>query len=81
MNFSPEGHFLCDVCNFELIDNDDAETVKGQEDAMARFNSQTAYIQEGLRKTAEMVFPLLVLCFTSWSLIEKLRSFVLWVRL
>ncbi|CDZ97858.1 Transcription initiation factor IIE, alpha subunit [Phaffia rhodozyma] len=57
LNFSPEGHFLCDVCGFELVDNEDADSVKGQEDAMARFNSQTAYIQEGLRKTAEMVFP------------------------
>jgi hypothetical protein len=51
---------LCDNCGWELEDNHEAEDVKGSEDKMAVFNVQTAWIQEGLRKTSEMIFPVSV---------------------
>lgn len=57
INFSPEGNLLCDSCGWELEDNNEADDVKGSEDKMAVFNVQTAWIQEGLRKTSEMIFP------------------------
>jgi transcription initiation factor TFIIE subunit alpha len=54
---SPDGNFLCDVCSNPLIDNEESQGVKGEKDKMAGFNGQTKWIQEGLRKTAEMLFP------------------------
>jgi hypothetical protein len=57
MNISIEGVFLCEVCGFDLADNEDADGVKGEEDKMASFNLKTAWIEEGLRKTGEIIFP------------------------
>ena len=51
------GAFICDVCHAELIDNDDAESVRGSQDRMQRFNYQMRFIREGLRKSEEMVLP------------------------
>ncbi|KZT25667.1 hypothetical protein NEOLEDRAFT_1133163 [Neolentinus lepideus HHB14362 ss-1] len=51
------GVFVCDDCKGELVDNENAESVKGSQDRMQRFNRQMAFIQEGLRKTEDMVLP------------------------
>ncbi|KAH8082851.1 TFIIE alpha subunit-domain-containing protein [Cristinia sonorae] len=51
------GTFNCDVCRAELVDNDNAESVRGSKDRMQRFNRQMRFILEGLRKTEEMVLP------------------------
>jgi transcription initiation factor TFIIE subunit alpha len=56
MNFSV-GAFLCEICHAELVDNEDAETVKGSQDRMQRFNKQMRFIREGLRKSEAMVLP------------------------
>lgn len=61
MNFGPTGSFLCDSCGGELIDNEHSEGTREGEDKMAMFNSQTTWIQEGLRKTSDMIFPACVL--------------------
>jgi transcription initiation factor TFIIE subunit alpha len=54
---SESGDFLCDVCTTELVDNEESMGVQGEKDKMASFNGQTKWIQEGLRKTGETVFP------------------------
>ncbi|KDQ50382.1 hypothetical protein JAAARDRAFT_164904 [Jaapia argillacea MUCL 33604] len=51
------GMLICDVCGEELTDNEDAESVRGSQDRMQRFNRQMAFIREGLRRTEEMVLP------------------------
>jgi len=51
------GTFICDVCSGELVDNENAENVRGSQDRMQRFNSQMRFIREGLRKSEEMVLP------------------------
>lgn len=51
------GTFLCEVCRTELIDNENAESVRGSQDRMQRFNRQMSWIREGLRKSEEMVLP------------------------
>lgn len=50
---------MCDACGSEVVDfvEQALESGAGGDDKMASFNSQTAWIQEGLRKTAEIVFP------------------------
>lgn len=51
------GTFKCDVCHAELIDNENAESVRGSQDKMQRFNRQMRFITEGLKKTEGMVLP------------------------
>ena len=56
--FNPAmGTFNCDVCHAELVDNENAESVRGSKDRMQRFNRQMRFIREGLRKTEDMVLP------------------------
>jgi transcription initiation factor TFIIE subunit alpha len=49
--------FVCDVCRHELIDNEDADAVRGSRDRMERFNHQMRFILAGLRASEEMVMP------------------------
>ena len=55
--------FLCDQCTtspggpHELIPNDDEEAARGSNDRMERFNYQTKFIREGLRKSEQMTLP------------------------
>lgn len=57
------GTLVCDQCRsspggpFEVILNEDEETVRGSKDRMERFNRQTKFIREGLRKSEEMTLP------------------------
>jgi len=51
------GIFHCEVCQAELIDNENADNVRGSQDRMQRFNRQMAWIREGLRKSEEMILP------------------------
>jgi len=51
------GVFLCDICHAELVDNENVENTKGNQDRMQRFNFQMRFIREGLRKTEDMVLP------------------------
>jgi transcription initiation factor TFIIE subunit alpha len=51
------GMFICEDCRAELVDNEDAESVKGSQDRMQRFNKQMTFIREGLRKSEAMVLP------------------------
>lgn len=54
------GAFICDVCKAELVDNENAESVRGSQDRMQRFNRQMRFIREGLRRTETMVLPAFV---------------------
>ncbi|KAF8498856.1 hypothetical protein JB92DRAFT_2983293 [Gautieria morchelliformis] len=56
MDFS-RGSFICEDCKAEVIENGNAESVKGSRDRMQRFNHQMRFIREGLRKTEGMVLP------------------------
>ncbi|KAF8527611.1 TFIIE alpha subunit-domain-containing protein [Hysterangium stoloniferum] len=56
MDFS-RGAFICEDCKAEVIENENAESVKGSQDRMQRFNHQMRFVREGLRKTEEMVLP------------------------
>ncbi|KAH7344774.1 TFIIE alpha subunit-domain-containing protein [Rhizoctonia solani] len=47
--------FLCDVCQGELTDNENAENVRGGKDRMQRFNTQTSHIVDALRKVESAV--------------------------
>ncbi|KAI9512614.1 TFIIE alpha subunit-domain-containing protein [Russula earlei] len=51
------GIFVCEDCGTELVDNENAENVRGSQDRMQRFNYQMRFIREGLRKSEEMVMP------------------------
>ena len=51
------GVFICEDCGTELVDNENAENVRGSQDRMQRFNYQMRFIREGLRKSEEMVMP------------------------
>ncbi|TCD60740.1 hypothetical protein EIP91_009608 [Steccherinum ochraceum] len=51
------GTFNCDVCRAELIENENAESVRGSQDRMQRFNRQIHFVREGLKKTEDMVLP------------------------
>lgn len=51
------GTFNCDVCRAELVDNENAESVRGSQDRMQRFNRQMRFIREGLRRTEDMILP------------------------
>ncbi|THH06029.1 hypothetical protein EW145_g4369 [Phellinidium pouzarii] len=62
MDFA-RGMFVCDQCTtspggpHEVILNEDEETVRGSKDRMERFNRQTKFIREGLRKSEAMTLP------------------------
>jgi len=56
LDFS-RGGFFCDTCDAELRDNNETDDSTGKQDRMQRFNAQTQWIREGLRKTEEMVLP------------------------
>ncbi|KAF8549041.1 hypothetical protein OG21DRAFT_1421978 [Imleria badia] len=58
MDFS-KGIFVCEICHGEVIDNENAESVKGSQDRMQRFNRAMRFVIEGLRKTESMVLPAL----------------------
>lgn len=57
------GTFFCDICPtspggpHELVENNSEEGGKGKNDRMERFNYQTKFIQEGLRKSESMTLP------------------------
>ena len=51
------GAFICEVCHAELVDNENAETVKGSQDRMQRFNRQMRFIMEGLKRSEAMILP------------------------
>ncbi|KZT03091.1 uncharacterized protein LAESUDRAFT_814927 [Laetiporus sulphureus 93-53] len=49
------GTFNCDVCHAELVDNENAESVRGSQDRMQHFNRQMRFIREGLCRTEDTV--------------------------
>ncbi|KAF7986296.1 hypothetical protein HWV62_35242 [Athelia sp. TMB] len=51
------GVFACEDCGAELVDNEDADSVRGSQDRMQRFNKAMTFIREGLRKSEAMVLP------------------------
>jgi transcription initiation factor TFIIE subunit alpha len=56
MDFS-RAIFACEDCHAEVVENENAENVKGSKDRMQRFNHQMRFVVEGLRKTESMVLP------------------------
>lgn len=56
MDFARE-IFVCEICHGEVIENENAESVRGSQDRMQRFNRAMRFIIEGLRKTESMVLP------------------------
>ncbi|KAG1786838.1 TFIIE alpha subunit-domain-containing protein [Suillus plorans] len=58
MDFS-RGIFVCEDCRAEVVENENAENVRGSQDRMQRFNHQMRFVVEGLRKTESMVLPAL----------------------
>ena len=77
------GLFICEDCGAELVDNEDADAVRGSQDRMQRFNKQMVFILEGLRKSEAMVLPAYVSpILTSWSELTLAYSFDVaqWVR-
>lgn len=76
------GTFNCDVCHAELVDNENAEDVKGSQDRMQRFNRQMRFIREGLRRTEDMVLPAYVIEGQPIPAILIICSFdvALWVK-
>jgi transcription initiation factor TFIIE subunit alpha len=57
--------FVCEDCHAEVVENENAENVKGSQDRMQRFNHQMRFVVEGLRKTESMVLPVCVYGFIS----------------
>jgi transcription initiation factor TFIIE subunit alpha len=53
------GILVCEDCHAEVVENENAENVKGSQDRMQRFNHQMRFVVEGLRKTESMVLPAL----------------------
>ncbi|KAH9996536.1 hypothetical protein BJV77DRAFT_987552 [Russula vinacea] len=51
------GVFICEDCGTELVDNENAENVRGSQDRMQRFNYQMRFIREGLRKARRWSCP------------------------
>ncbi|KIK68629.1 hypothetical protein GYMLUDRAFT_36105 [Collybiopsis luxurians FD-317 M1] len=56
MDFA-RGCFVCEICQGEVVDNENAETVQGGKDRMSRFNHQMRFIRAGLQKSETMVLP------------------------
>lgn len=77
------GTFICDVCHAELIDNENAENVRGSQDRMQRFNRQMRFIREGLRRTEDMILPAFVFHFVVYhSSTHRVTRFdvALWIK-
>lgn len=53
------GILVCEDCHAEVVENENAENVRGSQDRMQRFNHQMRFVVEGLRKTESMVLPAL----------------------
>jgi transcription initiation factor TFIIE subunit alpha len=51
------GILVCEDCHAEVVENENAENVRGSQDRMQRFNHQMRFVVEGLRKTESMVLP------------------------
>ncbi|KAL0959915.1 hypothetical protein HGRIS_011580 [Hohenbuehelia grisea] len=51
------GTLVCEICQGEVIDNENAESVRGSKDRMERFVTQVRFIREGLQKSESMVLP------------------------
>ena len=57
------GGFYCDQCSnspsgpTEVQLNEDEEHVRGSKDRMERFNKQTIFIREGLKRSESMLLP------------------------
>ncbi|KAF6764118.1 transcription initiation factor TFIIE alpha subunit [Ephemerocybe angulata] len=56
MDFA-RGAFICEICQAELVENEDAESVQGSKDRMMRFNHQMRFIREGLQRSESMKLP------------------------
>ncbi|KAJ4490269.1 TFIIE alpha subunit-domain-containing protein [Lentinula aciculospora] len=56
MDFA-RGCFVCEICQCEVIDNENPETVQGGKDRMSRFNHQMRFVRAGLQKSESMVLP------------------------
>jgi len=56
MDFA-RGCFVCEICQSEVVDNENPETVQGGKDRMSRFNHQMRFIRAGLQKSEAMVLP------------------------
>lgn len=56
MDFT-RGCFVCEICQSEVVDNENPETVQGGKDRMSRFNHQMRFIRAGLQKSEAMVLP------------------------
>ncbi|KAJ3742700.1 TFIIE alpha subunit-domain-containing protein [Lentinula detonsa] len=56
MDFA-RGCFVCEICQCEVIDNENPETVQGGKDRMSRFNHQLRFVRAGLQKSEAMVLP------------------------
>ncbi|KAH7878639.1 TFIIE alpha subunit-domain-containing protein [Lentinula edodes] len=56
MDFA-RGCFVCEICQCEVVDNENPETVQGGKDRMSRFNHQMRFIRVGLQKSEAMVLP------------------------
>lgn len=77
------GTFICDVCHAELIDNENAENVRGSQDRMQRFNRQMRFIREGLRRTEDMILPAFVFYLPSYcNIAHHVNRFdvALWIK-
>lgn len=48
---------MCEICQCEVVDNENPETVQGGKDRMSRFNHQMRFIRVGLQKSEAMVLP------------------------
>ena len=56
MDFS-RGAFICDICHAEFVNDENAESVRGSQDRMQRFNKQMWFTGEGLQKSEAMISP------------------------
>ncbi|KAI0066826.1 hypothetical protein BV25DRAFT_1867968 [Artomyces pyxidatus] len=61
------GDFICEVCQGVLIENENADKVRGNQDRMQRFNYQMRHIFEGLRKSEAMVMP-------AFDIVQSIRT-------
>ncbi|OCH86715.1 hypothetical protein OBBRIDRAFT_782819 [Obba rivulosa] len=49
--------FNCDICKAEVIEGENAESVRDSQDRMQRYIRQIQFIRQGLRKTEDMILP------------------------
>lgn len=60
------GCFVCDVCNTELVNNENEEEVRGSKDRMQRLVEQTRVIRDLLKKMDDVVLPRCVVLSLRW---------------